>query len=191
MLDCHDGIPVRPDLEGILAPDEMLRLADSSPRARRQHQPHPVADRTPPTASMCTSSTSPTSRRLGEDEDRYVAARAIQLFARGSRRSTTSGLLAGSNDHDAVAATGEGRAINRHDYSRPRSRRRLARPVVQRLLSLIRLRNSHPAFRGELTVTGTGQLDPDAMGSSLMVFANSTPTSAQERVRSAPAAQAG
>ena len=28
MLDCHDGIPVRPDLDGILQPDEMLRLAD-------------------------------------------------------------------------------------------------------------------------------------------------------------------
>ena len=28
MLDCHDGIPVRPDLDGILAPQELLRLAD-------------------------------------------------------------------------------------------------------------------------------------------------------------------
>jgi sucrose phosphorylase len=27
-LDCHDGIPVRPDLEGILTPPEMTRLAD-------------------------------------------------------------------------------------------------------------------------------------------------------------------
>ena len=27
-LDCHDGIPVRPDLDGILEPGEMLRLAD-------------------------------------------------------------------------------------------------------------------------------------------------------------------
>ena len=28
-LDCHDGIPVRPDLDGILEPGEMLRLADA------------------------------------------------------------------------------------------------------------------------------------------------------------------
>ncbi|HEY8802454.1 MAG TPA: alpha-amylase family glycosyl hydrolase, partial [Candidatus Dormibacteraeota bacterium] len=28
MLDCHDGIPVRPDLDGILEPQDMLRLAD-------------------------------------------------------------------------------------------------------------------------------------------------------------------
>ena len=27
-LDCHDGIPVRPDLDGILSPAEMLALAE-------------------------------------------------------------------------------------------------------------------------------------------------------------------
>ena len=32
-LDCHDGIPVRPDLDGILEPAEMVALAD---RVKRQ-----------------------------------------------------------------------------------------------------------------------------------------------------------
>ena len=59
---------------------------------------------------------------LGGDDDRYVAARAIQLFARGVPQIYYVGLLAGENDHDAVERTGEGRAINRHDYTTGRDR---------------------------------------------------------------------
>ncbi len=54
---------------------------------------------------------------LGCDDDRYVAARAIQLFARGIPQLYYVGLLAGENDDAAVERTGEGRAINRHDYT--------------------------------------------------------------------------
>ena len=57
------------------------------------------------------------------DDDRYLAARAIQLFARGVPQIYYVGLLAGENDHEAVDRTGEGRAINRHDYSIDRDRR--------------------------------------------------------------------
>ena len=42
MLDCHDGIPVRPDLDGILDHAEMLRLADLVADPGRQRQSHPV-----------------------------------------------------------------------------------------------------------------------------------------------------
>ena len=48
--------------------------------------------------------------------------------------------------------TGEGRAINRHDYRLDEIDAALKRPVVRRLLELIRLRNTHPAFDGELDV---------------------------------------
>ena len=41
-LDCHDGIPVRPDLDGILQPAEMRHLADVDPRPRGQRQSHPL-----------------------------------------------------------------------------------------------------------------------------------------------------
>ena len=58
---------------------------------------------------------------LGGDDERYLAARAIQLFARGVPQIYYVGLLAGANDHAAVERTGEGRAINRHDYTRARS----------------------------------------------------------------------
>ena len=97
---------------------------------------------------------------LGGDEERYLAARAIQLFARGVPQIYYVGLLAGENDVVAVGRTGEGRAVNRHDYSVGEIETALRRPVVGRLLELIRLRNTHPAFDGALRV------DLDA-GSSL------------------------
>ena len=89
---------------------------------------------------------------LGEDDDRYLAARAIQLFARGIPQVYYVGLLAGTNDHAAVERTGEGRAINRHDYSEDEIARALERPVVGGLLELVRMRASHPAFAGPLVV---------------------------------------
>jgi sucrose phosphorylase len=89
---------------------------------------------------------------LGEDDERYLAARAIQLFARGVPQIYFVGLLAGTNDTAAVDRTGEGRAINRHDYRDDEIEAALKRPVVRRLLDLIRLRNTHPAFEGTLRV---------------------------------------
>jgi sucrose phosphorylase len=89
---------------------------------------------------------------LDGDDDRYVAARAVQLFARGVPQIYYVGLLAGENDTAAVERTGDGRAINRHDYSRDEVETALRRPVVKRLLELVRLRNTHPAFDGSLQV---------------------------------------
>ena len=45
-LDSHDGIPVWPDLEGILSPSEMRALADRDPAPGRQRQQDPVRPRT-------------------------------------------------------------------------------------------------------------------------------------------------
>ena len=64
-------------------------------------------------------------------------------------------LLAGTNDHDAVDATGEGRAINRHDYQPDEVEAALGRPVVRRVIDLVRLRNTHPAFDGDLSVASS------------------------------------
>jgi sucrose phosphorylase len=58
------------------------------------------------------------------------------------------GLLGGENDPGLVGPTGDGRAINRRNYSAAEVVAALDRPVVQRLLRLIRFRNTHPAFGG-------------------------------------------
>ena len=107
--------------------------------------------------STCTSSNCTYYSALECDDDRYVAARAIQLFARGVPQIYYAGLLAGENDHDAVVEHGDGRAINRHDYTTREVEEAVGRPVVQRVMDLIRLRNDHPAFAGNLVAT---TLDP-------------------------------
>ncbi len=85
---------------------------------------------------------------LGRNEAAYLVARAIQFFVPGIPQVYYVGLLAGENDMDLLAQTKVGRDINRHRYSRAEVLRDLNKPVVKRLLDLMRLRNSHPAFDG-------------------------------------------
>ena len=58
------------------------------------------------------------------------------------------GLLAGGNDMERLRRTGVGRDINRHAYTSEELQHELKRPIVQTLLALLRLRNTHPAFHG-------------------------------------------
>ena len=152
MLDCHDGIPVRPDLDGILDAGEMLELADLVQRRggnvnRILSETH-VSDDVDIHQLNCTYYAA-----LDCNDDHYVAARAIQLFARGVPQIYYVGLLAGHNDHEAVRDSGEGRAINRHDYSMTEVDAALRQDVVQRVLGLVRLRRDEPSFAGQLHVS--------------------------------------
>jgi sucrose phosphorylase len=146
-LDCHDGIPVRPDLDGILTPTEMADLARRV-KGLGGNVNHILSDAHADNGDVhqlnCTYYSA-----LGGDDDRYIAARAIQLFARGVPQIYYVGLLAGENDHAAAERTGEGRAINRHDYTPREIDEALDRDVVRRLVDLVLLRNTHPAFDGE------------------------------------------
>jgi sucrose phosphorylase len=49
-----------------------------------------------------------------------------------------------------------GRDINRHFYDEAEIASDCARPVVRRLIELIKLRNRHPAFCGEFRVEPSG-----------------------------------
>jgi sucrose phosphorylase len=149
-LDCHDGIPIQPDLQGILKPAEMLRLVQLVERQggnvnRLLSDSH--SNRLGVHQLNCTYYAA-----LGRDDDRYVAARAIQLFAPGVPQIYYVGLLAGDNDYEAISGADDGRTINRHDFTDEEVDQALKRPVVQRILRLIRLRHSHPAFEGDLRV---------------------------------------
>jgi len=156
-LDCHDGIPVRPDLDGILTADEMHSLADSV--QRHGGNVNRILSAVHADDGDIHQLNSTYYSALGCHDDRYLAARAIQLFARGVPQVYYVGLLAGENDHAAAERAGDGRAINRHDYNRQEIDDALQRPVVHRLLDLVRLRNTHPAFDGELEVDATGASD--------------------------------
>jgi sucrose phosphorylase len=86
---------------------------------------------------------------LGRDDNAYLLARAIQFFLPGIPQVYYAGLLAGHNDLELLKKSGVGRDINRHYYTPDEVRADLERPVVARLLEMIRLRNQHPAFNGE------------------------------------------
>ncbi len=85
---------------------------------------------------------------LGRDDDRYLAARTIQCMLPGTPQIYYVGLLAGINDSELLARTGVGRDVNRHHFTQPEVDEALDRPVVQRLLALLRWRTIEPAFDG-------------------------------------------
>ncbi|HUZ51466.1 MAG TPA: sucrose phosphorylase [Streptosporangiaceae bacterium] len=91
---------------------------------------------------------------LGRDDDRYLLARALQFWTPGIPQVYYVGLLAGGNDMELLARTGVGRDVNRHHYTIAEIDADLARPVVRALCRLIRFRNGHPAFGGDLTCSG-------------------------------------
>lgn len=149
-LDCHDGIPIQPDLQGILNAAEMshlVRLVEGQGGNINRLLSTANSDGVDAHQLNCTYYSA-----LGGDDDKYVAARAIQLFAPGVPQVYYVGLLAGQNDHDAMSQANDGRAVNRHNFTGEEIDRALKRPVVQRILRLIRLRQSHPAFEGAFTV---------------------------------------
>lgn len=89
---------------------------------------------------------------LGNNDDAYLLARAIQFFAPGIPQVYYVGMLAGSNDIDLMERTKNGRDINRHYYSAEEVEFEQKRPVVQKLKELMILRNTHPAFSLDGTI---------------------------------------
>jgi sucrose phosphorylase len=162
VLDTHDGIgviDVGPDVDdrskpGLLSPSQIDTLVeavhDNSGGTSRQAT-GAAASNVDLYQVNCTFYDA-----LGADGDAYLLARALQFFTPGIPQVYYVGLLAGSNDMDLLARTGVGRDVNRHRYTPEEIDDQLQRPVVQALCRLIRFRNAHPAFSGEVTVNGDG-----------------------------------
>ena len=152
MLDCHDGIPVKPDLDGLYDGAQVRRVVAAclerggnlSLVYSPQHRDKDGFDVHQIRGTVYSL--------LGCDDDAYIAARAIQLFAPGVPQVYYVGLLAGENDQEAVLRTGDGREVNRHNFSLDEIRAAAGRAIVRRLERLIRIRNSHPAFDGGFEV---------------------------------------
>jgi sucrose phosphorylase len=155
VLDTHDGIGVID-----IGPDSLDRaghpgLVTESDLARLVQQIHDNSNGESLRATGSAASNLDLYQvnctfydALGRDDTRYLLARAIQFFLPGIPQVYYVGLFAGHNDMSLLEATGVGRDINRHHYTRGEIESALATPVVERLLELIRLRNSHPAFQG-------------------------------------------
>ena len=155
MLDCHDGIPIYPDMEDILTIPEMTRLVEhclkNGANVSRIYSPQHLSEGNFDVHQInCTYYSA-----LGEDDDSYIIARAIQFFSPGIPQVYYVGLMAGINDYAAIDETGEMRAINRHNYGEDEIKWVVQKPVVQRLLKLIEFRNRHPAFQGAFRIEKT------------------------------------
>jgi sucrose phosphorylase len=160
VLDTHDGIGVAdaaasPDgqLPGLLPSEAIAAVIDTiheRSRADSRLASGGAARNLDVTQVNCTFYDA-----LGRRDDEYLVARALQCFLPGIPQIYYVGLLAGVNDVERLRRTGEGRDINRHAYSAPELEAALRQPVVQALLALLRLRNTHPAFLGTCRVEDT------------------------------------
>lgn len=146
VLDTHDGICI-PDVEGFLPPKDLQALIDNVD----ERSADPIMRRSAARAHSVGAIYQLTCtffEALQCNEDAYIAARAIQLFAPGIPQVYYVGLLAGTNDFDLMERTGELRDINRRYYSMDEAVVALNSDVARRQLRLMELRNTHPAFGG-------------------------------------------
>ncbi|MFQ9800440.1 MAG: sucrose phosphorylase [Clostridia bacterium] len=83
---------------------------------------------------------------LGNRDQDYLLARAIQFFAPGIPQVYYVGLLAGANDIALMESSRQGRDINRHYYSMEEIEETVKRPVVQKLRELMIFRMNFRRF---------------------------------------------
>ena len=148
-LDTHDGIGVV-DTKGLMSADEINETVASIHANGGQD-------------ALCASGNGSDNidiyqinctyySALGENDDKYIVARAIQFFIPGIPQIYYVGLFAGSNDVDLFNKTNHGRSVNRHYYSLDELKKELRRRVVKRLFELMIFRNTYPAFNGKFTL---------------------------------------
>ena len=158
VLDTHDGIGIidigadpadREGSPGLVPPDEMNALVErihANSNGESRKATGAAAFNLDLYQVNCTFFDA-----LARDESAYWVARAIQFFVPGIPQVYYVGLLAGQNDMELLSRTQVGRDINRHYYTHEDVLEAIQTPVVSRLLELIHLRNTHPAFNGQFS----------------------------------------
>jgi sucrose phosphorylase len=144
MLGCHDGIPVL-DLKGMIPEEEISSLIDLLvSRGGHVKDLHGAKN-------MYYQVNATYYSALGEDDRKMLFARAIQLFLPGKPQIWYLDLFAGKNDYEAVKRAGKDghKEINRTNLSKTQVLEALQKPVVQKQLELLKLRNRHAAFEEE------------------------------------------
>ncbi|SDB03287.1 alpha-amylase family glycosyl hydrolase [Butyrivibrio sp. INlla16] len=141
MLGCHDGIPVL-DLKGLIPDEEIEKLIETIVgRGGLVKNLHGQKN-------MYYQVNSTYYSALGADDKKMLFARAVQMFMPGKPQVWYLDLFAGENDYAAVERAGAGghKEINRTNLSNEEMLKKLSKPVVQKQLELLRLRNTDPAF---------------------------------------------
>ena len=141
MLGCHDGIPLL-DLKGLLPEERIRKLIDTvvsrGGMIKNLHGAKNVYYQVNATYYSA----------LGEDDRKMLLARALQLFMPGKPQVWYLDLFAGRNDLEAVRRAGPGghKEINRTNLSLADCEARLAEPLGQAQLALLKLRAASAAF---------------------------------------------
>lgn len=156
MLGCHDGIPVL-DLKGKKVNETYQRglLED----AEIEEMMNLILERGGRVKNLYGADGKKISyyqvnatyfSALGENEQKLLFARAIQLFMPGIPQIWYLDLFAGTNDYEAADKAGAGghKEINRSTLSREEIEQGLRKDVVLKQLEMIKLRNTSNAFSG-------------------------------------------
>lgn len=153
MLGCHDGIPLL-DLKGFL-PDgdieEMINiLTKRGGYVKNLHGQK----------NMYYQVNATYYSALGEDSQKMLFARALQIFMPGKPQVWYLDLFAGKNDYKAVEMAGSGghKEINRTNITKEQAEEALKQDIVKKQLGLLRFRNTCQAFGfdSELEINGNG-----------------------------------
>ena len=141
MLGCHDGIPLL-DLKGLLT-DEQIESLIATVVGRGGYVKDLHGQK-----NMYYQVNATYFSALGEDEQKLLLARAIQIFMPGKPQVWYLDLFAGKNNHAAVERAGSGghKEINRTNLSTSDIEAGLQRDVVKKQLELLRFRATCRAF---------------------------------------------
>jgi sucrose phosphorylase len=148
MLGCHDGIPLL-DLKGLLPEEQIEKLiATIVARGGMVKDLHGQKNVYYQVNATYFSA-------LGEDERKMLLSRALQLFMPGKPQVWYLDLFAGKNDVEAVRRGGAAghKEINRTNLTREQVAQALQSALVRDQLSLLRFRNTFPAFGFDAKLT--------------------------------------
>lgn len=148
MLGCHDGIPLI-DVKGLLDEgtiEDLIQIVNG--RGGK------IKDLFGPDGKKISyyQINATFFSALGENEKKLLLARAIQIFMPGIPDVWYLDLFAGTNDYKAAENIGH-KDINRTNLSKKEISKRLKKSIVKDQLSLLKLRNTHPAFSMDSKLT--------------------------------------
>ena len=165
MLGCHDGIPVL-DLKGKTnSTTQRIGLLE-------EKEIDAVVDNIMNRGGRVKNLFGPDGKKisyyqvnatffsaLGESDPKLLLARAIQIFMPGIPQVWYLDLFAGKNDYAAAdrGGTGAHKEINRTTLSTSDIEEGLKKPIVQNQLTLLRLRNTFPAFNGNVVLEDSSE----------------------------------
>ncbi len=165
MLGCHDGIPVL-DLKGkevngtfnkgLLEDSEidavMNTIIERGGRVKNLYDPSGKKISYYQVNATFFSA-------LGENENKLLLARAIQLFMPGIPQIWYLDLFAGKNNYIAADKGGSGghKEINRTTLTDKDIEEGIKKDIVKNQLKIIRLRNTLSAFSGEIKIKNTSE----------------------------------